>query len=128
MTFTPKTALVKRFADQQTYSPNHHTGTINCRFLDAGETAHDLTVVRGTLSPDGGADYHVHHHSDQLMFVISGSCIVTVEGTEHEIAAGDMIFLPRAVPHGVRVTSRHDLQLHITYLPSLQDGDTHSVE
>lgn len=125
---SPKSAVVKRFADQTAYTPNHHTGTVNRRFLDAGETPHDVTVVRGTLNPDGGADYHVHQHSDQLIFVISGSCTVTVGGTEHEIVAGDMIFLPRAIPHGVRVTSRHDLELHITYLPSLRAGDTHAVE
>ncbi|MFF2851984.1 cupin domain-containing protein [Streptomyces sp. NPDC058001] len=122
------TAVVRRFASMEPYSPPHHSRTTNRRIFGPDDGAGDLVLVRGTLEPGGRADPHYHKHCDQLLFVIAGSCRVRVGETDEVLGANDTAFLPREVPHVVDVLGEATLELLITYLPALRPGDTHPVD
>jgi mannose-6-phosphate isomerase-like protein (cupin superfamily) len=122
------TVVVRRFAALEPYSPPHHSRTTNRRILDPDDGVGDLLVVRGTLEPGGGADPHYHEHCDQLIFVITGRCRVRAGDTDEVLGPNDTAFLPRAVPHVVDVLGDAPLELFITYLPALRQGDTHPAE
>lgn len=119
------TVVIRRFTDLQPYSPPHHTRTTNRRVLGPDDNVGDLLVVRGTLEPGGGADRHYHEHCDQLIFVISGRCRVSVGDTDEVLGPNDTAFLPRMIPHLVDVLGEAALELLITYLPALRQDDTH---
>jgi quercetin 2,3-dioxygenase len=42
---------------------------------------------------------HVHPQQDEVFYVLTGTYRFRVGATEHELTAGNLIFLPRAVPH-----------------------------
>lgn len=47
----------------------------------------------------GGPPLHVHPHQDEVFYVVSGRYQFRVGAAEYELGAGDLIFLPRQVPH-----------------------------
>ena len=119
------TAAIRRFSTVETYTPPYHARTTNRRILGPEDGVGDLLVVHGTLEPGGGADPHFHEHCDQLVFVITGRCRMRVGDIDEQLGANDTAFLPRAIPHLVEVLGDTPLELLITYLPALQQGDTH---
>ncbi|MFE4670503.1 cupin domain-containing protein [Streptomyces sp. NPDC056716] len=122
------TAVVRRFASIESYSPPHHLRTTNRRIFGPDDGVGDLVLVHGTLDPGGRADPHYHEHCDQLIFVIAGSCRVRAGEADEVLNANDTAFLPRQLPHVVDVVGDVPLELLITYLPALRHGDTHPLE
>jgi quercetin dioxygenase-like cupin family protein len=57
-------------------------------------------VVRGKTTP-----YHRHQHEDELIYVLEGELLVNVEGTEHVVKKGGVIYAPRGCAHAFLVTS-----------------------
>ncbi len=47
----------------------------------------------------GGPPLHMHMDQDEIFFVREGAYLFQVGEQQHRLAAGDTIFLPRAVPH-----------------------------
>lgn len=48
----------------------------------------------------------VHHHENEFIYVVQGSCNMKLDGFEKEYNAGDMIFIPPFVTHSAKVTSK----------------------
>ncbi len=64
----------------------------------------------------GPNQYHPRHHHPagaEFYFITEGSCLVTVDGEEHEAAAGTAIYLPEGTVHAVR--TRPDESVTILY-------------
>jgi quercetin dioxygenase-like cupin family protein len=58
------------------------------------------------LAPQGMATpLHVQPHEDEAFYVLDGSISVFIDGELSEAAAGDVVWLPRGVPHAFRVDS-----------------------
>lgn len=52
-----------------------------------------------------GAMPEVHHEEHEKFLVVEGTCCITIDDTEHHLAAGDTITIPLHSDHNVRVTS-----------------------
>ena len=51
---------------------------------------------------DAGSVLPIHQHpQEQIAHVVSGRMIMIVNGARHELSAGQSIYLPSNVPHGV---------------------------
>ena len=51
---------------------------------------------------EAGSRLPVHHHpQEQIAHIVSGRMIMFVSGEPHELSAGQSIYLPSDVPHGV---------------------------
>jgi quercetin dioxygenase-like cupin family protein len=60
----------------------------------------EVAAARGVVhSP------HVHRCEDEALMVVSGSVTAVLDRDEHRLDAGDLLLLPRGVPHSVAVTS-----------------------
>ena len=59
-----------------------------------------------TIAPgqDGGPEET--HAGDQVVFVVEGEAIVTVEGTAHQARAGACVLIPAGALHHVRNPAR----------------------
>ena len=65
------------------------------------ETERTQTAVMTIASgQDGGPEET--HAGDQVVFVVEGEAIVTVEGTVHQARAGACVLIPAAALHHVR--------------------------
>jgi mannose-6-phosphate isomerase-like protein (cupin superfamily) len=65
------------------------------------ETERTQTAVM-TIPPgqDGGPEET--HAGDQVVFVVEGEAVVTVEGVAHPARAGACVLIPAGTPHHVR--------------------------
>jgi quercetin dioxygenase-like cupin family protein len=58
------------------------------------------SMVRGKTTP-----LHVHAGEDETLYVLEGELLVHVDGDEHVLGEGGLVFAPRGVPHAFLVTS-----------------------
>jgi quercetin dioxygenase-like cupin family protein len=79
----------------------------------------NLCVVKATTESTGGAfsmtyqiapaghatPYHLHHVEDEAFYVLDGEYTFICDGVKTVLGPGGYIFLPRGIPHGIRVSS-----------------------
>ncbi len=58
-------------------------------------------LVEQTFQRGGSTPRHIHDQGDELFYVVSGRGTAISGDTVEAIAAGDVIFVPRAAAHGV---------------------------
>lgn len=110
------------------YRPPHHHGTFNRALLGPANGVHPVQVLHGTLQPGGAAHPHLHHHSDQVVYVLAGRCRATAGEHSSELSVGDCAFLPARLAHRVDVLGDTDLHLLVVYTPPLDPDDIHPTD
>ncbi|MDX2122510.1 MAG: cupin domain-containing protein [Gemmatimonadota bacterium] len=60
-----------------------------------------LMVGLNCFEPGQGQALHAHRGADKFYFLVSGKARMTVGGETREAVAGDVIWAPAGVPHGV---------------------------
>ena len=91
----------------------------------------NLCVVKATTESTGGAfsmtyqvapsghatPYHLHHVEDEAFFVLDGEYTFICDGVKTVLGPGGYIFLPRGIPHGIRVSSSTPATMLILAMP-----------
>jgi mannose-6-phosphate isomerase-like protein (cupin superfamily) len=54
---------------------------------------------------------HVHEAEEESFYVLDGHGSVSIGGTEHPVAAGSFVLVPRGVPHTLHRTSQEPLRM-----------------
>lgn len=73
--------------------------------IRAAQLAHGdrLHAQHVELSPGAGVDGDPHSHPhEQLTYVLAGTPIMTIDGEDHAVSAGDSLVIPGDVPHMAR--------------------------
>ncbi|MBZ0090463.1 MAG: cupin domain-containing protein [Thermoanaerobaculia bacterium] len=61
----------------------------------------ELSVIRERM-PAGTAEVrHFHRRAQQFFYLLAGRLTIEIEGQEHELAPGQGLHVPAAVPHQV---------------------------
>jgi quercetin dioxygenase-like cupin family protein len=63
-------------------------------------------IGRFDVSEGEAPPFHKHTHEDEVFMLIEGTALVWVEDRETELLEGGIVFLPKAIPHGYRITSK----------------------
>ncbi len=79
--------------------------------LDSAATGGQLTVGRFDVSEGEAPPFHMHTREDEVFMLIGGTALLWVGDEEMELSEGGIVYLPRNVPHGYRVT-RHRRPAH----------------
>lgn len=61
----------------------------------------NLMLVEVTFEKDADGAPHNHPH-EQSSYVVSGDIIFRLDGVEHEMHAGDSVYIPSSVPHCIK--------------------------
>ena len=72
--------------------------------------ANELGGIFGLIVAHGKGDYHYHNRRESLLMIISGEAAEYVEGKEHPIKAGDVIFIRPGEKHTIVNKSDKDLR------------------
>ena len=72
--------------------------------------------------------YHVHHESDNIWLVLEGTLSSIIGGVRYETKAGEVIFMPAAVPHATGNFSGQDMRAFEIYAPSTWITGKHDSE
>ena len=70
------------------------------------------------IAPPGHATpYHLHHVEDEAFYVLDGEFTFICDGKKFIVGPGGYIFLPRGIPHGIRVSSSTPATMLILAMP-----------
>ena len=72
-------------------SPGHETG--------GGAFIWEIQSPPGTMVPP-----HIHKVEDELIYVVEGQLEATVGDQTYVLGPGDLVKMPRGVPHGIHMT------------------------
>jgi quercetin dioxygenase-like cupin family protein len=80
-------------------------GGVFAVLLDSAATDGQLTVGRFSVSKGEAPPYHMHTREDEVFMLIKGEALVWSDDQERELSEGGIVYLPKNVPHGYRITS-----------------------
>jgi quercetin dioxygenase-like cupin family protein len=112
-----KSPYIIRAAEQVAYSPANHTGTKNYRLI--GPTvngAKHLEISLGDIERNEGSPAHAHPDLEQAVYILEGEAIAGIDGIDHHVRAGDMMFFPANVFHSIKVLTDR-VKLLVIYSP-----------
>jgi quercetin dioxygenase-like cupin family protein len=70
------------------------------------------------VSPPGAATpYHLHHFEDEAFYILEGESTFICDGQKTIAGPGEYLFLPRGIPHGIRVTGARPTTMLILAMP-----------
>lgn len=72
---------------------------------DGSDTGGAMSVLEWRGGAGFSPPLHVHHQEDTAMIVLAGRLTGRVGGVDRVVEQGDLVWLPRDVPHSFRVDS-----------------------
>ena len=99
------------------YSPANHTGTTNTRLIGPKVNgARYMEISLGEIQRNEGSPAHAHPDLEQATYILEGEAVAEIDGKEHHVRAGDMLYYPPHVFHSIKVTSER-IKLLVIYSP-----------
>ena len=74
--------------------------------LDGKATDGQLMIGRFDVAEGEAPPYHKHTNEDEIFLLIKGTALVWSDDQEYELAEGGIVFLPKNIAHGYRITSK----------------------
>ncbi len=78
-------------------------GTSYKILLTAAMTGGTMGMFEAVAAPDQGPPRHVHHHEDEIFYILSGEVIFWLDGETVTKGPGDVVFAPKGKPHTFHV-------------------------
>lgn len=103
---TPTLKYVVHGAEAPAFEILEGKGTARL-LLDVKTGAREAALSELVISPGGVVPVHVHERSAEYLYVLEGWAIFLVEGRQHEVRAGDALYLPAGVEHSAKVQGKH---------------------
>ena len=111
------TAFVVRKDVDRFESPTNFLNGIFFTKVSARDTGGALCVIDTIRTSRGGPALHVHHHQDEIFYVVEGRFRIRVGDETHEVGPGDTVFGARGVPHAF-VNLTETARLLLTFQPA----------
>jgi mannose-6-phosphate isomerase-like protein (cupin superfamily) len=67
---------------------------------------------------------HVHQHHDLTVFVLRGRALMHLDNKDIPVRAGDVIDIPRGIPHWVENKSKSPSEVYAIFTPAFDGKDT----
>jgi quercetin dioxygenase-like cupin family protein len=113
---TETSPYIIRAGDAPSYSPANHTGTKNYRLVGKHNGARYMEIALGDIERHAGSPAHAHPDLEQAVYILEGEAIAGVDGVDHHVRAGDMMFFPARVFHDIRALTER-IKLLVIYSP-----------
>ncbi len=112
-----KSPYIIRASEQEPYSPANHTGTKNYRLVGPQVNgAKYMEIVLGDIERNEGSPAHAHPDLEQAVYILEGEAIAGIDGVDHHVGAGDLMFFPARVFHSIKVLTER-IKLLVIYSP-----------
>ena len=70
------------------------------------QTDKQFSLIEGFMPPGGDSGLHVHEHTDESLYLISGELEMTIGNLQFTLQPGESYFAPRNMPHRLRNTGK----------------------
>ncbi|MEY9937553.1 cupin domain-containing protein [Streptacidiphilus sp. MAP5-3] len=74
--------------------------------LDGKATDGQLMIGRFDVAEGEAPPYHTHTREDEVFLLLKGTALVWCDDQEYELSEGGVVYLPKQIPHGYRITSK----------------------
>jgi quercetin dioxygenase-like cupin family protein len=113
---------VIRASELPSYSPANHTGTKNTRLVSPQLNGSKyLEIILGDIERHEGSPPHAHPDLEQATYVLEGEAIAEIDGVEHHVRSGDLLFFPARVFHSIKVLTER-IKLLVIYAPPFEEN------
>ena len=82
------------------------------------QTGHSLMLFEEVTPPGTATPLHVHHESDEVMYVLAGAFVCKVDDDITSVAPGGSAFIPRSVPHAWKNVGSEPGRVLFVYAPA----------
>jgi quercetin dioxygenase-like cupin family protein len=90
--------------------------------LRGGATGGSIMMFEETIPAGTKSTFHLHHHSDEVAYVLSGEITFKI-GDEVTVGGpGSCAFMPRGVPHAWKSTGAETGRVLFLYTPAKAGG------
>jgi quercetin dioxygenase-like cupin family protein len=90
--------------------------------LRGGETGDSIMMFEETVPAGTKSTFHLHHHSDEVAYVLSGEVTFMIGGEISAGSPGTCAFMPRGVPHAWKSTGAGTGRMLFLYTPATAGG------
>lgn len=81
-----------------------------------------LTVGKTVVEPHVEMDPHTHNEEEEIIYVVKGSGIAIVGGSEESLAPDTAVVFPKGVEHVVKNTGDQPLEFVFIFTPTYNFG------
>lgn len=82
------------------------------------DTGGQIAVIIQNLAPGIEVPMHVHDNEDEHFHLLEGEVLFEVENSRLTLKPGDMIFLPRHIPHSFKVAGQVTARVRLSIVPA----------
>jgi quercetin dioxygenase-like cupin family protein len=75
-----------------------------------------MEIILGDIERNKGALPHAHPDLEQAVYVLEGEATAGIDGVDHHVKPGDMLFFPARVFHSITVLTQR-IKLLVIYAP-----------
>jgi len=86
--------------------------------LTSKHTDGKLTVIMHELPPGIGVPMHVHTNEDETFYLTEGELEVTIDNNTTTLKAGDVILLPKNLPHAIKNNTQKVAKAQLSLYPA----------
>ena len=86
--------------------------------LRGGEAGDSIMIFEETIPAGTKSTFHLHHHSDEVAYVLSGEVTFKIGDAVTVGGPGTCAFMPRGVPHAWKSTGAETGRVLFLYTPA----------
>jgi quercetin dioxygenase-like cupin family protein len=84
--------------------------------------AKQLTLVRVTMHPGAGHQFHYHPSVEEIIYIVDGVAEQWVDREKRRLRTGEIAFIPKKVVHAIHNTSKKPMTFLAILSPSIARG------
>jgi len=92
-------------------------GTFECK-VSSGDSREGFCVYETTKMEKGGPPYHFHYTQDVCFYILDGEFAFRIGDDIFNARAGDVVFVPRQIPHTFAKLSDTNGRMLVVYQPA----------
>lgn len=73
--------------------------------VSASESQDGVSIIEHCVHPGDSPPLHLHRTEDEIFHILAGEFRVKIRDDEHRVGPGDILLVPKGVPHTYRAQS-----------------------
>ena len=96
--------------------------------LTSAQTGGAYYLCEAIFGPERGSPLHIHHHEDEVIYVLEGALDVRLDKQGLHIPVGGVVHLPKKFPHALYNPLKTPLKIMVHAIPGGLEGYFDEVE
>src|SRR5215208_4268097 len=86
--------------------------------LVSAQTGGAYYLCEAIFGPESGSPLHIHHHEDEVIYVLEGAIDIRLADETLHVPAGGIVHLPKGIPHALYNPLQSSLKILVHTVPA----------